>query len=586
MTRRIADAHERVWMSTILIAYERELEQNAVERLLTERGHTVVRASNGVEALDAARREPPQLIVSDILLPKMDGISLCKKWKQDERLQYIPFMFYTKRHDDSKYQRFASELGVDRYIERSSEPMLFLKAIDELLEQGASVPRVDTARLRAMSTGAFLASSQRTGAYTATGTYTNTGTFNRTGSQAAAAPVSAVATATVEAPAPAVMAPTDPTSTGVIAQPGSAESALTTALAREQRLLARINEIDAANKQLKTSEARLREQLESTEKTNTQIADCYQTLLIAAADGYWLLDEQEKLLDVNEAYCRMSGYSKEELLKLTAADLELHIGAEHKLRLQTHRDPDSHEPALYESRHKRSDGSEYAVEVSVGTLTGARQRTVAIVRDISAREQRTAEAQRAQQIKAQALQAALELYAKADELDDHGIARRATELAAALTSSPISFFCVPDAKQMAPRLHAVFDATNGHAVAVNGDARALDATGAVANAMRAGSVLMSDTAKASETHSHLPEQHSTLLLPIVDGSETLALLAVANRAPAYAAADREVLQPIVDALSHLLRAKRAHEQTLIAAQRAEAALQGLIKGVSSRAERH
>jgi PAS domain S-box-containing protein len=579
MTRRIADAHERVWMSTILIAYERELEQNAVERLLTERGHTVVRASNGVDALDAARREPPQLIVSDILLPKMDGISLCKKWKQDDSLQYVPFMFYTKRHDDAKYQRFASELGVDRYIERSSDPMLFLKAIDELLEQGASVPRVDTARLRAMSTGAFLASAQRTG------TFANTGAFNRTGPQAAAVPVTVPTTATVEAATPAAPS-VDPTSTGVIAQPGSAESALTTALAREQRLLARINEIDAANKQLKTSEARLREQLESTEKTSTQIADCYQTLLIAAADGYWLLDEHEKLLDVNEAYCRMSGYSKEELLKLTAADLELHIGTEHKLRLQTHRDPDSHEPALYESRHKRRDGSEYAVEVSVGTLTGARQRTVAIVRDISAREQRAAEAQRAQQIKAQALQAALELYAKVEELDDHGIARRATELAAALTSSPISFFCVPDAKQMAPRLHAVFDATNGHAVAVNGDARALDATGAVANAMRAGNVLMSDTAKASETHSHLPEQHSTLLLPIVDGSETLALLAVANRAPAYAAADREVLQPIVDALSHLLRAKRAHEQTLIAAQRAEAALQGLIKGVSSRAERH
>jgi PAS domain S-box-containing protein len=566
-------------MSTILIAYERELEQNAVERLLTEKGHTVVRASNGVDALDAARREPPQLIVSDILLPKMDGISLCKKWKQDERLQYIPFMFYTKRHDDPKYQRFALELGVDRYIERSTDPLLFMKGVDELLEQGTAAPRVDTMKLRAINTGAFTATGvQRTGAFTTTGTFTQTGSFNRTGPQAAT-PVTPTPEVTTAA---AAVAPNPPAAPPV----GSAESALTTAQAREQRLVARINEIDALNKQLKTSEARLREQLESTEKTNTQIADCYQTLLIAAADGYWLLDDQDKLLDVNEAYCRMSGYSKEDLLKLTAADLELKVAGESKLRLQMHRDPESKEPALYESRHKRRDGSEYSVEVSVGTLTGARPRTVAIVRDISARELRAEEAKRAQQQQLQSLHAALELYATADTLDDHGIARRATELAASLTNSPVAFFCVPDAKQMAPRLHAVFDAANGRAVAVNGDARALDAGGAVANAMRAGSVLMSDTAKGSESHSHLPEQHSTLLLPIVDGAETLALLAVANRAPAYTQADRELLKHIADALSHLLLAKRAHEQTLIAAQRAEAALQGLIQGVSSRAERH
>jgi PAS domain S-box-containing protein len=536
-----------------------------------------VRANNGVDALDAARREPPQLIVSDILLPKMDGISLCKKWKQDERLQYIPFMFYTKRHDYAKYQRFALELGVDRYIERSTDPLLFLKGVDELLEQGTAAPRVDTMKLRAMNTGAFTS----TGTFTGTATLTNTGAFNRTGPQAAVQVPTPVA-----APVAAPAASQAPASQPAAAPAGSAESALTTALAREQRLVAKINEIDALNKQLKTSEARLREQLESTEKTNTQIADCYQTLLIAAADGYWLLDDQDRLLDVNEAYCRMSGYNKEDLLKLSAGDLELKVGGESKLRLQMHRDPESKEPALYESRHKRRDGSEYPVEVSVGTLTGARPRTVAIVRDISAREQRAAEAQRLQQQQLQALNAAIELYANAETLDDHGIARRATELAAALTQSPVAFFCVPDAKQMAPRLHAVFDAANGRSIAVNGDARALDASGAVANAMRAGSVLMSDTAKSSESHSHLPEQHSTLLMPIVDGNETLALLAVANRAPAYTQADRDLLKSIVEALSHLLLAKRAHEQTLIAAQRAEAALQGLIQGVSNRAERH
>src|SRR5690349_17287373 len=108
-------------MSTILIAYEREMEQNAVEKLLAERGHAVIRANNGVDALETARRESPNLIISDISLPKMDGFSLCKKWKQDEHLRGVPFMFYTKRHEDPKYERFALELGVDRFVERTSD---------------------------------------------------------------------------------------------------------------------------------------------------------------------------------------------------------------------------------------------------------------------------------------------------------------------------------------------------------------------------------------------------------------------------------------------------------------------------------
>ena len=246
---------------------------------------------------------------------------MVKKWNKTNA-QYIPFMFYTKRNDDAKYQRFALELGVDRYIERSTDPMLFMKGVDELLEQGTAAPRVDTMKLRAMNTGVF----------TRTDTFTNTGTFSRTGSQ----PAVQVTPPTVDP----VAAPAAPQPTAA-APAGSAESALTTALAREQRLVARINELDALNKQLKTSEARVREQLDSIEKTNTQIADCYQTLLIAAADGYWLLDDQDRLLDVNEAYCRMSGYSKEDLLKLSAGELELKVGSESKLRLQMHRDPES-----------------------------------------------------------------------------------------------------------------------------------------------------------------------------------------------------------------------------------------------------
>jgi CheY-like chemotaxis protein/PAS domain-containing protein len=124
-------------MGVILIAFEREAELSALDQLLSGRGHRVVRSGNGLAALDAARREPPHANVSDIVLPRMDGFALCRKWKQDERLQAIPFLFYTRRHDDPKYERFALELGAERFLARSVPPETLVTALDELLANGA-----------------------------------------------------------------------------------------------------------------------------------------------------------------------------------------------------------------------------------------------------------------------------------------------------------------------------------------------------------------------------------------------------------------------------------------------------------------
>src|SRR5678816_1847962 len=120
-------------MGVILIAFERESEQGSLEQLLTGRGHRVVKSANGLAALDAARRDPPDAIVSDIVLPRMDGFALCRKWKQDERLQKVPFVFYTRRHDDPKYERFALELGAERFLARSVPPETLVAALEELL---------------------------------------------------------------------------------------------------------------------------------------------------------------------------------------------------------------------------------------------------------------------------------------------------------------------------------------------------------------------------------------------------------------------------------------------------------------------
>ncbi|HEY6010006.1 MAG TPA: response regulator, partial [Nitrospirota bacterium] len=82
-------------MIRILIADDIAENRYLLETLLKGNGYEVVTAENGAAALELARKSPPDLIVTDILMPVMDGFALCRQWKSDERLKQIPFVFYT-----------------------------------------------------------------------------------------------------------------------------------------------------------------------------------------------------------------------------------------------------------------------------------------------------------------------------------------------------------------------------------------------------------------------------------------------------------------------------------------------------------
>ncbi|MGB3062277.1 MAG: response regulator, partial [Anaerolineae bacterium] len=77
-------------MSVILIVDDNEQNRYLLRVLLTASGYAVLAAGNGVEALALARRARPNLIISDILMPQMDGFALCRECKRDEQLRAIP----------------------------------------------------------------------------------------------------------------------------------------------------------------------------------------------------------------------------------------------------------------------------------------------------------------------------------------------------------------------------------------------------------------------------------------------------------------------------------------------------------------
>ena len=124
----------------ILIVDDDEQNRFPLQVLLGRNGYTVVTAADGAEALEKARQNPPDLIITDILMPVMDGFSLCREWKRDERLRDIPLVFYTATYTDRKDQELALNLGAARFIVKPEEPETFLRTIKAALQTRSKHP--------------------------------------------------------------------------------------------------------------------------------------------------------------------------------------------------------------------------------------------------------------------------------------------------------------------------------------------------------------------------------------------------------------------------------------------------------------
>ena len=120
---------------TILIVDDNEMNLYQLQVLLGGNGYQVVTAANGAEALTTARQNPPDLIISDILMPVMDGFALCHEWKKDERLRQIPFVFYTATYTDERDREFALSLGAEQFLVKPEEPEIFIRTIREVIQQ-------------------------------------------------------------------------------------------------------------------------------------------------------------------------------------------------------------------------------------------------------------------------------------------------------------------------------------------------------------------------------------------------------------------------------------------------------------------
>ncbi len=122
-------------MTNILIVDDNLQNLYVLDAILKANGYKVISAKNGAEALDLAREIPPDLIITDILMPVMDGFQLCRLWKADERLKHVPFFFYTATYIDPKDEQLAFSLGAERFIVKPQQPDVLVQMVHDVLDE-------------------------------------------------------------------------------------------------------------------------------------------------------------------------------------------------------------------------------------------------------------------------------------------------------------------------------------------------------------------------------------------------------------------------------------------------------------------
>ncbi len=123
-------------MPRALVVDDHDDARYLLDTLLRAHGYEVVATANGAEALAAARRLAPDVIVSDILMPVMDGFALCRECRRDPALSRLPFVFYTATYTDEKDEALALSLGADLFLVKPCEPDLLVESITAALARG------------------------------------------------------------------------------------------------------------------------------------------------------------------------------------------------------------------------------------------------------------------------------------------------------------------------------------------------------------------------------------------------------------------------------------------------------------------
>jgi CheY-like chemotaxis protein len=119
-------------VSTVLVVEDNDMNMQLVEYLLEEGGFSILKATSGEEALRLTSENTPDLILMDIHLPGMDGLSVVRRMKENERTQKIPILALTAHAMRGDRDRFL-QAGCDGYISKPIDVKTFIPSIQRYL---------------------------------------------------------------------------------------------------------------------------------------------------------------------------------------------------------------------------------------------------------------------------------------------------------------------------------------------------------------------------------------------------------------------------------------------------------------------
>jgi two-component system alkaline phosphatase synthesis response regulator PhoP len=124
----------------ILIIEDNEGFRKNLGSQLQKHGYDVITAKDGLEGLNAVRKSNPDLVITDIMLPGLDGHKICRMIKFDKNFNHIPVIVLTARDLDAD-EETARKCGADAFVIKKTRIPIILDIIQRLLERNVAVPK-------------------------------------------------------------------------------------------------------------------------------------------------------------------------------------------------------------------------------------------------------------------------------------------------------------------------------------------------------------------------------------------------------------------------------------------------------------
>jgi PAS domain S-box-containing protein len=130
----------------ILIVDDQPTDLKLLRAQLESEGHAVFEAHDGVDALALLERQRVDVVISDILMPRMDGYRLCYEIRKHARLHDLPIIIYTSTYTSPSDEKLARDVSADKYLKKPASVETIIAALHEVIAQPHAAPRADALR--------------------------------------------------------------------------------------------------------------------------------------------------------------------------------------------------------------------------------------------------------------------------------------------------------------------------------------------------------------------------------------------------------------------------------------------------------